>query len=233
MAKFDLEKTQALGELFAEPRESRDDAWRRRFYAAAGDASLMSFDPQVNMGPDEFPYFHLAMPDAGAFTPFCVSHVLDGALENGFGVAIFGDSSRSQDPEWVFTYGDLLAFRLFGDFDGDPAEAGRAPHQGTDAGRAVLAAAPSEAYLPGYARRALGDYAKRIFHMPHPKIGLVDDPQSTPSRSLMINLTLADYDGEEEKLQAAMHYLSWFLPRTYRIVPMLPGWNDANFVALE
>lgn len=232
MSKFDLEKTQALAGLFARPRESRDDAWRRDFYAAVPDASLMSFDPQVNLGPDQFPYFHLAIPDPGPLTPFSISHLLDFVLDNGLGIAIFGDSTRSEGPQWVFSYGDLLAFSLYESFDGDPAEAARAPHPSTGAAHSVLVAAPSEAYLPARARRAMGAYARKIFQLDNPKIGLVDDPQSTPSRSLIINLTLADYHGDERKLGAAMGYLSWFLPRTHRISPMPPGWNDSNFVPL-
>lgn len=232
MAKFDLEKTARLGELFAVPREKRDDAWRRQFYQAVDDASLMSFTPQVAAGPDQFPYFQMAMPDPGAFTPFCVTHLLDYLLENGFGIAIFGDSSRAQGPEWVFTYGELVSYRLYGDFDGDPAELARTASAPKGGHHSVLVAAPSESYFPSYARRALGTYAKRVIQIATPKIGLIDDPQVTPSRSLMLNLTLAAYHGDEKKLTAAMHYLSWFLPRTYRIVPTPAGWDDSNFVPL-
>ena len=96
MPKFDLAQTQAVSELFAEPREGRDKAWREQFYAAVPDATLMAFDPQVNQGPVEFPYFHLAIPDSGPVTPFCVTHLLEVVLDNGFGIAIFVDSSRSE-----------------------------------------------------------------------------------------------------------------------------------------
>jgi len=231
MSTFDLEKTQAVAALFAQERESRDDAWRRNFYAAVPDASLMSFDPQVNLGPDQFPYFHMAIPDPGPLTPFSISHLLDFLLDNGLGIAIFGDSSRSEEPEWVFSYGDLLAFSLYGDFDGDPPETTHAPKPAAG-GRSVLVAAPSEAYLPARARRAIGAYSRKIFHLDNPKIGLVDDPQSTPSRYLIINLTLADYHGDQGKLDAALRYLSWFVPRTYRIAAMPPGFADSNFVPL-
>ncbi|HYL79019.1 MAG TPA: hypothetical protein VEU96_32815 [Bryobacteraceae bacterium] len=231
MPKFDLEKTQALAGLFAQPRESRDDKWRRDFYAAVPDASLRSFEPQINLGPDQFPYFHLAIPDPGPLTPFSISHLLDFVLDNGLGIAIFGDSTRSGGPQWVFSYGDLLAFSLYGSFDGDPSVLAQAPKP-SGGSHSVLVAAPSESYLPVRARRALGAYARKIIQINHPKIGLVDDPQSTPSRSLMINLTLADYHGDQRKLSAALGYLSWFVPRSYRIAAMPPGWTDSNFVPL-
>jgi len=231
MSKFDLAQTQALAELFEVPRESREDAWRRQFYAAVPDATLVCFEPQVRQGPDQFPYFELAIPDPGPVTPFCVTHILDVVLDNGFGIAIFGDSSRSAGPEWVFTYGSLLSYSLYGDFDGDPNVK---PSVEEPAGeqRRVLIAAPSETYLPARACKALGDYMRTMYQHPDPKIALVDDPQLTPSRNLMVNLTLEQYHGDEGKLRAAVHYLSWFLPRTYAILPTPAGWDDSNFVPL-
>jgi hypothetical protein len=161
MPKFDLAQTQVVAELFAEPRESREETWRERFYAAVPDATLMAFDPQVSEGPDEFPYFHLAIPDPGPVTPFCITHLLDVVLDNGYGIAIFGDSTRSDDPEWVFTYGDLLSYSLYGHFDGDPAVRSSSEEK-SNIRHQVLVAAPSEAYLPTRARKANGG-----FHTPH------------------------------------------------------------------
>src|SRR5258708_1463863 len=127
MPKFDLSQTAALADLFQTPREEREDDWRRQFYAAVPDASLMSFDPQVSEGPDGFPYFGMAIPDPGSITPFCITHLLDFVLNSGLGIAVFGDSSQAEGPEWVFTYGDLLSYSLYGDFSGDPAVAAAAP----------------------------------------------------------------------------------------------------------
>src|SRR5207253_650095 len=152
----DLAQTQTLIDLFETPRESRDDVWRRSFYTAVPDATLASFEPQINQGPDQFPYFHLAIPDPGPVTPFCVTHILDDVLDNGFGIAIFGDASRSKPPEWVFTYGDLLSYSLFGTFDGDPAVAADSAGNGTS----MLVAAPSDEYLPKRARKAIGNFMR-------------------------------------------------------------------------
>ena len=232
MSKFDLAKTAELAALFETPRESRDPDWIRQFYAAVPDASLMSFTPQVQQGPDQFPYFHMSIPGEGPFTTFCVTHVLDYLLDNGLGVAIFGDPSRSDGPQWVFTYGDLLSFSLYGRFDGNPADQTDSAATGSGDGR-VLQAAPSEAYFPERARKALGRYLHTMFHHPDPKISLIVDPRLNPARNLMINLTLEQYQGDQKKLDAAMRYLTWFIPRSYRLMPMPPEWNDSGFVALE
>lgn len=231
MPKFDLEKTAALAALFAVASEKRDAAWIRDFYAAVPDASLISFNPQIQSGPDHFPYFHLALPDPGAMTPFCVTHLLDYVLDNGYGIAIFGDSSRSKHPDWVFSYGDLLSYSLYGRFDGDAAAGAPGPHI-APAGTQVLRATPSEAYFPTRARRVLGNYLRKMFQHPDPKIALIDSPTLKPSRNLMINLTLAQYHGDKGKLDAAMKYLLWFVPRTYSLMPMPSEWSDSGFVPL-
>ena len=74
----------------------------------------------------------------------------------------------------------------------------------------------------------MGNFVRQMYHHPDPRIALVFDPQAT----LMINLTLADYDGDEDKLRMAVRYLSWYLPRGYRVAPMPAGWIDSSFVQL-
>jgi hypothetical protein len=232
MPKFDLEKTQILAGLFATARQSRTDAWIQQFYATVPDATLISFNPQVQQGPDHFPYFQLAMPDPGPLTPFCITHLLDYLLENGVGIAIFGDSSRAKPPEWVFSYGDLLSYSIYGRFDGDPSAASASGPAGLEKGDTLLKAAPSEAYFPARARRVLGAYLRKMFQHPDPKIALIDSPKLKPSRNLMINLTVAQYHGDQGKLNSAMRYLVWFMPRTYSLMPMPADWNDSGFVPL-
>jgi len=118
---------------------------------------------------------------------------------------------------------------MFGHCDGDPAER---LSSGGSKDNQVLIAAPSEAYFPARARKAMGNYVRQMYKHPDPRIALVYDPQATPPRNLMINLTLADYDGDESKLSAAVRYLSWYLPRTYSVVAMPAGWSDSTFVPL-
>ncbi len=120
MEIFDLDQTQRLAELIAIPPEERDDNWPASFLAAAPNASLASFDPQIATGPDGFPYFQLALPDAGAFTPFSIVHILNDSLQNGVGVVIHTSTRRDENPAWVFTLGDLVSYSLFQDFAGDP-----------------------------------------------------------------------------------------------------------------
>ena len=229
MPKFDLTKTQALVDLFSAPKQERGQEWRKRFYQAVPDATLVAFDPQMNKGPDQFPYFHLAIPEPGPLTPFCITHILDFALDNGCGIAIFGDAGRSGAPEWVFRYGDLLALRLCGDFDCGPAPPVLAERLNQD--RQVLICAPSAAYLPEYARGALDRFARTVLQHPDPKVLMVATA-NPPLNYLMFNLTLDDYGGDEEKLQAALGRLAWFLPASYGVLAMPADWDQSGFVPL-
>jgi hypothetical protein len=227
MGQFDLEKTAVLGELFQTAREQRDDEWRSRFVAAIPDATLISFDPQVQQGPDTFPYFQLAMPAPGTLIPFCVSHILDACLENGFGVAIFGDASRSSGPEWVFSYGDLLSYSMYGRFYVEPE-----PRSAGGEGK-MLVASPSEQYYPARARRALGNFLRNVYHHPAPKLGLIDSPVLTPARNLVVNLKIHEhYHGNKQRLDAAMGYVRWFVPSHYGLMSLPPEVDDSGFADL-
>lgn len=118
METFDLEQTQKLAALAAVSQ--RDEAWCAKFLAAVPNASLVSFDPQVQTGPDTFPYFQLALPDPGPFTPFSIVRILNDVLQNGTGVVIHATTRRNQPPLWVFSFGGILSYSMFQNFQGDP-----------------------------------------------------------------------------------------------------------------
>jgi len=117
---FDLEQTQRLAALIPVPQQQHDDAWCANFLRAVPNASLASFNPQIQTGPDTFPYFQLALPDPGPFTPFSIVHILNDVLQIGVGVAIHTNIRRDQPPAWVFGFGDILSYSMFADFRGDP-----------------------------------------------------------------------------------------------------------------
>jgi hypothetical protein len=154
-------------------------------------------------------------------------------LDDGLGIAIFGDPSRADGPQWVFTYGDVLSYSLYGQFDGNPPGPNGVPSAAAEGEHQILRATPSDSYLPVRARRSLGRYMRDVFHHPDPKVALIVDPHLNPARNLMVNLTLDQYDGESDKLDAAVRYLTWFIPRSYSLMALPTGWDDSGFVPLE
>lgn len=239
MAKFDIEKTQELAELFQIGRGERDKNWNKKFFAAVADASLMCGQPQVEIGPDQLPYFHLVMPN-GSFEPFCITHILDAALQNTFGVCVFSDMQNSKFPEFVFSYGDLLSYKLYSSFEGDPADVTipQAPGPGlikevVNEARQVLVGQPNEEYFPEVARKALGNFIVQQMGFPDPKICLIMDPQLQPSRNIAINIGIDDVGGNEEQLRDIFRYISWFLPRNYGLMSVPDIIDESALAALR
>lgn len=211
--------------------QQRDDAWCASVRSAAPNASLTAVEPQIQDGPDTFPYFQLAIPDPGAFTPFSMVHLLHHMLEAGSGAVIHVNPRRDQQPLWVFSLWDLLAYSLFQDFKGDPqVYSDTTPPDPQD--RQILKASPSESYFPATVRAAMGRFMRGPFRHPNPKIGLVTGGSLKPRQNLMVNLRLKDYRGDQEKLDAAMSYLLWFIPKSYGLVALPDNWSDADMSPL-
>lgn len=232
METFDLSQTQNLIDLLAVPENQRDDRWPDEFFRAVPNASLASFTPQIEIGPDRFPYFQLALPDPGAFTPFSLVHILNDVLQNGVGVVIHSSTRRDQKPLWVFTLGDMVSYSLFQDFQGDPKVLANPDPPADPNDREILRSVPSESYLPSPVRNAMGRFMRGPFQHPDPRVGLVTGASLRPRQSLMVNLRASDYDGDRRKLGAAMHYLTWFLPKTYSIMALPDDWPDAEMAPL-
>jgi hypothetical protein len=232
METFDLEQTQKLAAPMAVPQAQHDDAWCDDFLRAVPNASLASFDPQIQNGPDTFPYFQLAMPDPGPFTPFSIVHILNDVLAKGAGVVVHSNVQRDQQPLWVFTFGDMLSFSMFGDFRGDPKAIANPDPPANPNAREILVASPNESYLPATARAAIGRFMRGPFQHPSPKIGLVTGASLSPRQSLMVNLRLKDYGGDKNKLGSAMRYLTWFVPKTYSVMALPDDWSDGDMSPL-
>jgi hypothetical protein len=233
METLNPQMTQLLGVLLAVPAEGRDDTWCGNFLNIAPTASLASFDPQIQNGPDTFPYFQLAMPDAGAFTPFSIVHILEDCIENGVGAVIHTSMRREGAPAWVFTLGDLVSYKLFQDFNGDPkVYKNPDPPPADDVDRSILRAVPNDSYIPAGARAAMGRFMRGPYQHPDPRIGLVSGASLRPRQSLMVNLRRSHYDGDMTKIDAAMNYLTWFIPKSYSIMPLPDDWSDEEMLPI-
>ena len=229
---FDLEQTQKLAALMPVPQDQHDDAWCDDFLRAVPNASLASFEPQIQNGPDTFPYFQLAIPDPGPFTTFSIVHILNDALENGVGVVVHANMRRDTQPLWVFSFGDILSYSMFGDFRGDPKVLANPDPPPDPNAREILRASPNESYLPATARDAIGRFMRNPILHPSPKIGLVTGASLRPRQSLMVNLRASDYDGDTNQLGSAMRYLTWFVPKTYSVMALPDDWSDADMLPL-
>ena len=222
MANPSSEQTYVLKQLFKTPSEKREQDWLERFYSTVPEALLMDFEPQVSRGPDGFPYLELAIPDPGPFNGFCIAQILDALLDKGVGVVVWGDSRRGDNPEWVFRYGHLLSYKLYGRFDDRSPEqlvhGGGARRIETPEEHRYLVTDPGEDYLPERTRELMLDYIRKVSKHPEPKIRVMYDAALNPPKNLLLNITPYHFGGDQQKLAAAMKHLGWFLPPSYAMV---------------
>jgi len=193
MAKFDLAKTDLLTRLFAQPRATRDHAWRAAFLDAIVDASLASTPQQVIQGPDGFPYFVLQSPPvAQEFTPYCVSHVLEHCTDRGFGIVV------------------------------EPVDRDAAKGPAIDVAKSdtqIMVGAPSEHVLPLWARRVVAAFLTRSAHVTAPAVFVMMQPPPAPPRSLVFNLHPEAFPSHAA-FSAAMNALSWYMPPHRSVVAL-------------
>jgi hypothetical protein len=224
MARFDLNKTQQVQDLFGVAREERDGAWRQSFYLAIVDASMAAPSDQILRGPDTFPYFVLNLPPAGQdFEPFCISHILDVCLDKGFGVVI---QPAANPPQWVFPYGMLWSLKELGRFQVEPvaqspekmadlAAAKTEPAEG-GAGQ-ILTSQPSVGFFPAYARKTIRQFLIEKTGNPDPQVLLVTNPHSVPVQSLAFSVFVEDF-ADQKAFEEVMYRLTWFLPGHYGLL---------------
>jgi hypothetical protein len=226
MSKFDLNKTQELYELFKTPREQRNDGWKERFYGAVVDASMATTPQQVLRGPDGFPYFVLNLPPAGEpFETFCVSHVLDICLNNGFGIVV----EPGTVPQWVFTYGNLWSLKEFGEFE--IARGARpAKEDGASSGRdtaavaagklqPVLVGQPSSTLFPPYARKTIRNFLVESAGKESARVLLLNDVREEPQQALVFSVFVEDFSDPRD-FEKIMYRLTWFFPSHYRLATL-------------
>ena len=207
----DTNKTLLLQQLFSVPEEQRNEAWLEQLYQAVVDASFKCEAPQVIQGPDGFPYVKLEIPAQGEeFQCYVLRHMKnDFLLERGFGVAIFAGKNQ---PEWVFSYGDILNFHLFNSFTHKNNIFGNKQHHGElPAEENFALSEPSKDILPAELRKVLGAFLSNYYD--NPKVSLILHKNDN-TYELAFNCTPDKFE-DHEIFREVIQQISWFLPRYY------------------
>lgn len=226
----DLEKTAALDKLFAIPHEQRDNNWQQSFLANIEEASFVCNDPQVISGPDGFPYFVLNIPEANKeFQCYVIKHMVpEFILDNGLGVVI--NPSKGQ-PDWVFTYGELVNYHLRNEFYTDSKNWYVQTENTLKENTEMLIGQPSEYILPLQTRNILRQYLKQYTDV-EVKFLLTNRPEGEEFlQQLVFNLTPSHFQSEEH-FSGVMQNIGWFLPRHYTYASTLEETFGDHFVAL-
>ncbi len=199
-------------ELLRIPVDARDAGWEMRFYGSVAAAALVPADPAQFTGPDGMPYAAFRLDESGAApAQLSLTIAADSLTERGLGAVLNPRTDNTAD--WVFTCGDLLSLRMFGRIIPEP---GNSSHEVT-AEREVLAGSPSEALLPSATRVVIRRFMRDTLGIAHPAVFLIADAAMQPPESLVFNISGQPLAADWSE-QAALRYLTWFLPRHYRAI---------------
>lgn len=215
----DLEKTIIINNLMEVPFGERDEEWRDTFLTNIAASTLKLAETEVVIGPDGFPYFQLeSAPKDQNFQAFVIKNRLkDFVLPKGFGIAI---NTQYENPDWVFTYGDLVNYFLNDEFYTDNSIFSRKNEQtviGKD--EEILVGQPSEVILPQVARAQLREFLD-YYGVKNPKVMLIArnyKDEKKVSQDLVFNI-VADQFRTEKEFTEIMEAIGWFLPRHYSYI---------------
>ena len=224
MIECDARQVEPVNQLLNAVPDHRDEKWKQKFLSSVVYASFACGSPQVFIGPDGFSYFGLYTPKSNQpFNAYCICNLIGPLTEKGIGISI---NPHSAGVDWVFTAGDMLAYRLFNTFDAPGGSRGTEGwHEEVLPGaEQVLIAAPSELFLPSYTRRVLRRFIEERLGIKNPGVLLVSRA-SAPSQYLVFSI-YPDQFADEAEFQSAYDALSWFLPRHYSLtaVPRDAEW---------
>lgn len=228
----DLEKTLLINELLTIPLPERDNQWVAQFIEHIADANLAVAEPEIIMSTEGFPYFNLRTVETGEnFQAYVIRQKLPTLLRNGFGVAL---NTRKENPDWMFSYGDLLNLELRDEFYTDEHIFSKNVGDfvlGKD--EEILVGQPAEDILPGYARAQLREFLE-YSGVTDPQIMLIArnyTDETKVSQDLALNITPKNFANNQE-YETAMRTISWFLPKHYSLVGLAADTVDNGFQPL-
>lgn len=211
----DLEKTVIINTLIQTPIVERDQKWIATFLENIADANLKLGNPEVIIASDGFPYVQLETVTSNEhFHAFVISKQLPTLLLQGFGIVI---NAQNEQPDWIFTYGDIANFELNDSFYSDDSIFSNHRENvviGND--EKVLIGQPSDAILPKYIRKQLREFLKHA-GINIPKTMLIArnfEDESQVKQDLVFNFTPAQFANEQD-FQQIGSTVAWFLPRHY------------------
>lgn len=193
-------------DLLSQPADQRDSDWETMVLRDFPKQNVAVLHPDPKPGPDGWPYLWIETgPDADE----PVMKILDWLSTRGIGLAL---NPEKETPDFVFTYGMIWNFRLRGSFLSAAPER-KGGEFILQPGSQVLTGAPSETFLPKYARAVIkqffldqGVYA--------PKILLVSEDKKNFDLCFSFESLGQPLSGEHMGIAEA---ISWFLPSHYSV----------------
>ncbi len=232
---MDIEQFKVLREvnkLLAVAPEQQTLEWEQDFFSRIIDAPLFPISREVMVAPDGFPYIPLKTNDEGVTEEaILIRNIISVAVENGFGIAINPTGPEMIQVSWVFTYGDLVSFQLFGKFDMRTLEERINESERKDDGKIpggeqVIISEPAASYLPSASRATIKRFLELGVGIQNPRFGLVTRPNQ---KSFLAFSAFPEDINDEGRFRNIIFCLGWFLPRHYQVL----GVNKTSVIAQQ
>lgn len=196
-----------INELLDVHVTKRDPAWENSFLKALPGARVKLMSPEPRQGPDHWPY--LFVDTENGDEPLVT--IVKWLSERGIGLAV---NPQKTTPDFVLSYGMIWNFRERGEFMTPQKEEIKPGAFAIQGGQQVLTGAPSEAYLPKYARALIKQFLLDQGIMA-PKVLLVSFDEGK-NFDLCFSLESLKSPPAEEH-QGIAEALAWFLPTHYAV----------------
>ena len=222
---------QHVAQLLQTPYEARDDEWTSTFSTAFLHAVFEVAEPEHFQGPDGVWYHRFLVPRTEQFQGMVPGTDLDRIIGSFGGIALF---NGSDEPAYVFSPGDVLSLRLYGQIEakGDGAWDQQPSETTFSETSQVLVGAPSESLLPSMCRQAAKHVMGSVGGVAQPGV-LCFTMGDTPPM-LCFNLFAEDFEDRnrfEHTAGLLMHYMPKHL-RTRASFVNKGAFEDHMFVAL-
>ena len=248
---FDLGNTAQLEMLFRTDRAQRGPEWVESFFDAAWCGSVVLADPQIIIGPDNFPYLRLDLPRADtAFDSQCLAHLAAGCIDNRVGAAFFASPDDSpENAQYVLSLGLIDSLLRFDSPYGDPVDVAesRVPADGdafsvepraggqtlvVEKAHEIMVGTPSAYYLPPHLACSLYLHLTEQWGMEDPTVALVVDTKMRPHRSLVIGRKRSEFPSEAP-VDAMAQNLIWHLDPGRMVMLMPEEWSHGEMTPLR
>lgn len=193
-------------DLLATPLDLRDADWEEMVMREFPKQNVAILHPDPKSGPDGWPYLFV---ESGPDAEESAINVLDWLSTRGIGLAL---NPEKESPDFVLTYGMIWNWRQRGSFLSAAPERKSGEFR-LQPGSQVLTGAPSESFLPKYARTVIKQFFldQGVFA---PKILLVSEDKQSFDLCFSFESLGQPPAGEHMGIAEA---ISWFLPAHYSV----------------
>lgn len=217
--------TEQCYKLLEVPKETRGDGWFEDFLKCVPKAFFYASDPDGKpfKGPDGAHYLGGTTTPNSTSTGACIVDLLPGLIDNGVGFVVNPDLNP---PDYVFSFGNLATYKMFGSFTAPEDWSGprmeEATHVLTEEVQALIGS-PSDGYLPQFIRKPLREFLIWV-GIEKPRVVLANLPDR---RSLAFNVTTESLKAPEGYSQV-MNLILWHLPMEYTLLEWADKFQDAS-----